>query len=136
MKISINMPGVDGLAAEFANLAKSVDKVADKMIKAGGKEGVKAYQDAIRANKHIKSGEMLESVKMGKPHKANAGVYAYIYPTGQDKRGVDNYMKAKRANFGTSKDKGGSHFVDQAQENANGPAVDAMRQVWESMKEG
>lgn len=135
MRIEFSVEGLDGLEHMFADFEKKVAKTTAAMVKAGSKEAVKAYQASILANDHKKTGDMLRSVGPGKLHESGDEVYQEVYPKGQDRRGVDNYLKAKRANFGTSK-RAGSRFVDQAYEEAQEPVAAAMEKVFEKQMGG
>lgn len=135
MKLRFEMRGLDGIAGEFARLSKKAGKVADDMVKAGCAEGVNAYKSAIEAHGHVDTGAMRDSVKMGPIHHANGAVYALVYPSGKDGKGVDNYLKAMKLNWGTSRISA-SHFVEEARDNASEPAGVVMRNIFESMKEG
>ena len=135
MRIEFSVEGLDELEHMFADFDKKVAKTTAAMVKAGAKEAVKAYQASILANDHKKTGDMLRSVGPGKLHESGDEVYQEVYPKGQDRRGVDNYLKAKRANFGTSK-RAGSRFVDQAYEEAEEPVTAAMEKVFEKQMGG
>lgn len=135
MRIEINVTGLDELEHMFANFDKKLERTTAAMVKAGSKEAVKAYKASIRAHGHVETGDMLESVGPGKLHENGGEVYQEVYPKGQDRRGVDNYLKAKRANFGTSK-RAGSRFVDQAYDEAQEPVAEAMEKVFEKQMGG
>lgn len=129
MKIKMDTKGLDGVAMEFLNMGKKAQRVADEMLRAGEKEAVSAWKAGITGHGYVKSGAMLASVKGTKPRSANGGRLMDIYPQGADERNVRNAEKAFILHYGSSRIRG-SHWIDEVNEAAEGPASEAMEETF------
>lgn len=122
--------GLDGLFYELSALERSAPDIVDACVEAGAEEVVTAWKEAIERNGHVRTGEMLRSVGIKPAKKSQDRTAVDIYPLGKDSRGVRNAEKAYINHYGTSK-KRGSHFVDEAERNAEEPATQAMIEAFD-----
>lgn len=120
--------GFDELLADFQQHKDLFDAAVPEILQAGANVIADAWRDAIRKHGLIDTGEMLESVRAFDIETSSAKK-AVIYPAGKDSKGVRNAEKAFVNHYGASSIKA-THFVDDAENEAEGPAVDAMAAVW------
>lgn len=120
--------GFDELLADFQQHKDLLDAAAPEILQAGANVIADAWRDAIRKHGLIDTGEMLESVRAFDTETSNTKK-AVIYPAGKDSKGIRNAEKAFVNHYGTSSIKA-THFVDDAENEAGGPAVDAMAAAW------
>ena len=73
--------------------------IVREMLWAGGRTMKKCMERDINARHHI-SGDLAKSVIVTDVHEVVDGGYVEIYPDGEDRRGVSNYMKHKIINTG------------------------------------
>ena len=120
----------------FKDITKSLEelgedagkKLRSEMLDTGAKIMVEEWKGAIKRHKHIDTGEMRDSVA---PRGSKAKSIREIYPQGTDKKGVRNAEKAFVNHYGTSSRKA-THFVDDAEAEAEAPAVEAMANAWDT----
>lgn len=129
-----NGEGFDELLADLKKDADLLDAAAPDMLRAGAEVVADAWRDAIRANDLIDTGDMLDSVGPSDAVNTDREKKIAVYPQGRDRKGVRNAEKAFINNYGASRRKA-THFVDDAETKAEGPAVDAMAAVWYSKLE-
>lgn len=120
--------GLDELIADFQQHKDLLDIVAPEMIRAGADVIADAWRDAITKHGLIDTGEMIKAVQATCIVTADTKK-AIVYPTGKDSKGVRNAEKAFVNHYGAS-NKDATHFVDDAETQAEEPAVDAMAGVW------
>lgn len=91
--------GLDELMKDLTSL--EIDRIAPKMLEESApilKKNVKR-----NAQRHIKTGEMQQSIKTSKANRTGTGYSITVRPTGKDKKGVRNMDKMADLEFGTTK---------------------------------
>lgn len=124
-----NGEGFDELLADLKKDSKLLSTVALEMLQAGAAVVADSWRDAIRANDLIDTGDMIDSVGPSDVVNTSSEKKIAVYPQGRDRKGIRNAEKAFINHYGTSRRKA-THFVDDAETKAEGPAVDAMEAVW------
>ena len=99
------------------------------MLQAGAAVVADAWRDAIQSHGLIDTGDMLDSVAPANLVNSSTEKKIAVYPQGRDRKGVRNAEKAFINHYGASRRKA-THFVDDAETKAEGPAVEAMAAVW------
>ena len=126
---TIRVSGVDDIISDLQSIADDCDELSMEMLNAGAESAVQCWKDGIKANGHVDTGAMLESV--GSKTKVQKGVrMVEIYPQGKDSKGVRNAEKAYVLHYGTSKMLG-DRFVDKIDEQTETDSYIAMRNVYE-----
>ena len=128
-----DMTGLDELMQDMQRRGQMVGEVADQMLAAGAEEVVKAWQtQAARFTKDPRAtGAMAASVRgTGTVHGGGA-VYTDIYPQGSDGNGVRNAEKAFILHYG-KKGYPGTHWVDDAEQAAEGPVQERFEAIWDA----
>jgi hypothetical protein len=121
--------GFEDLVNELKQYSDLISKAAPDMLDAGAAVVAEAWRDAIRAHGLIDTGDMLDSVGPSDAVNTSTEKKISVYPQGSDRKGVRNAEKAFINHYGASRRKA-THFVDDAETKAEGPAVDAMAAVW------
>ena len=129
--------GIDDVFDVLKNLELLGDgEVIDEVLTAGSDEIKKAWQDEIQKQGFVDTGDMLNSVDST---RVTVNV-SEIYPQGTDRKGVRNAEKAFCLHYGVGHGKRAkrrkyknkhtikaSHFVDNAEKNAEEKVVSAMQ---------
>lgn len=124
-----NGEGFDELLESLKRDSDLLDTAAPDVLQAGAEIVAQEWRNAIQAHGLIDTGDMLESVAPSQAVvNANEKKIA-VYPQGRDRKGVRNAEKAFINHYGASRRKA-THFVDDAETKAEGPAIDAMAAVW------
>lgn len=121
--------GFDELVADLKKNADLLDSAAPEMLQAGADVVADAWRDAIQSHGLIDTGDMLNSVAPANLVNSSTEKKIAVYPQGRDRKGVRNAEKAFINHYGASRRKA-THFVDDAETKAEGPAVEAMAAVW------
>lgn len=129
--------GFDELIATMQQDQGLFEKYADDVLLAGAEVVKESWQSAIEQHGLVDTGDMLASVAPGKIETdANGVKNVEVYPQGTDRKGVRNAEKAYVNHYGSSSIKA-THFVDDAESNAEEAAVEAMASVWyQKIEEG
>lgn len=125
------------IIGNLEGLEKNIGEIQDEMLEAAGTEFEKAWKNGIERHEHVNSegdikqgyvdtGDMRDSVKF-KVSKKNKTVT--IAPTGKDRKGVRNALKAFVLHYGSTKI-AGDRFVDDVEEKGEDAAIDAMMEVY------
>ena len=121
--------GFDELVADLKKNADLLDSAAPEMLQAGAAVVADAWRDAIQSHGLIDTGDMLDSVAPSNLVNSSTEKKIAVYPQGRDRKGIRNAEKAFINHYGASRRKA-THFVDDAETKAEGPAVEAMAAVW------
>lgn len=121
--------GFDELVADLKKNAELLDSAAPEMLQAGAAVVADAWRDAIQSHGLIDTGDMLDSVAPSNLVNSSTEKKIAVYPQGRDRKGIRNAEKAFINHYGASRRKA-THFVDDAETKAEGPAVEAMAAVW------
>ena len=121
--------GFDELVADLKKNADLLDSAAPEMLQAGADVVADAWRDAIQSHGLIDTGDMLDSVAPSNLVNSSTEKKIAVYPQGRDRKGIRNAEKAFINHYGASRRKA-THFVDDAETKAEGPAVEAMAAVW------
>lgn len=124
-----NGEGFDELLADLKQHGDLVSTAAPDMLQAGAAVVADSWRDAIRAHDLIDAGDMIDSVGPSDVVNTSSEKKIAVYPQGRDRKGIRNAEKAFINHYGASRRKA-THFVDDAETKAEGPAVDAMAAVW------
>lgn len=124
-----NGEGFDELLADLKQHGDLVSTAAPDMLQAGAAVVADSWRDAIRAHDLIDTGDMIDSVGLSDVVNTSSEKKIAVYPQGRDRKGIRNAEKAFINHYGASRRKA-THFVDDAETKAEGPAVDAMAAVW------
>lgn len=124
-----NGEGFDELLSDLKTNGDMLDVAAPEILEAGAAVVADAWRDAIKAHDLIDSGDMLESVGHSEIVNTETEKKVAIYPQGRDHKGVRNAEKAFVNHYGASHQKA-THFVDDAENQSEEPAVEAMAAVW------
>lgn len=124
-----NGEGFDELLAVLKQHGDLVSTAAPDMLQAGAAVVADSWRDAIRAHDLIDTGDMIDSVGPSDVVNTSSEKKIAVYPQGRDRKGIRNAEKAFINHYGASRRKA-THFVDDAETKAEGPAVDAMAAVW------
>lgn len=124
--------GCQEMMDELFRESERLNRKAPEMLEAGSAIMTRAWKETIVARKHVKTGDMRDSVASdGRIHRKDDGYTVNVYPRGKDRNGKRNMEKAAILHYGTSKIKG-DNFVDAAEDLGRAPAEEAMARVWES----
>lgn len=121
--------GFDELVADLKKNADLLDSAAPEMLQAGAAVVADAWRDAIQSHGLIDTGDMIDSVAPSNLVNSSTEKKIAVYPQGRDRKGIRNAEKAFINHYGASRRKA-THFVDDAETKAEGPAVEAMAAVW------
>ena len=121
--------GFDELVADLKKNADLLDSAAPEMLQAGAAVVADAWRDAIQSHGLIDTGDMLDSVAPSNLVNSSTEKKIAVYPQGRDRKGIRNAEKAFINHYGASRRKA-THFVDDAETKAEGPAVEEMAAVW------
>ena len=124
-----NGEGFDELLADLKKNGDLIDDAAPEMLQAGAAVVADAWRDAIQSHGLIDTGDMLDSVAPSNLVNSSTEKKIAVYPQGRDRKGIRNAEKAFINHYGASRRKA-THFVDDAETKAEGPAVEAMAAVW------
>lgn len=120
--------GIDKLADDLKKMGEFENEdLIDKMLDAGAEKTVEEWKTEIEVQKHIKTGDMRDSVGVSK--KTKKGSKREVYPQGKDRKGSDNAQKAYILHYGKSTKKG-SRFVDNINTKAEVTSYIAMQDVF------
>lgn len=124
--------GLDDVFRELRHIEQTAGPLTEKMLDAGAEVIVKSWKDAIQAAGLVDTGAMLNAVR---PSRKSKGAMREIYPQGKDSRGIRNAEKAFVNHYGSKSRKiPATGFVDKAEANAEGPAVEVMQKIWDEAK--
>lgn len=124
-----NGEGFDSLIAALQNDKELLTEAAPEMLAAGAEVVTEEWKRAIVEHGLVDTGDMLDSVGPNKATVNDTEKKIAVYPQGRDRKGVRNAEKAFINHYGASR-RQATHFVDDAETKAEGPAIDAMAAVW------
>ena len=139
----VDNSGLDDVLKEMKRLGEIDGTVAEDMILSGAEEYKKSWKASAKKHGYDRpgkskqaTGDMIKSIGYPrKPKTVQDALSLDIYPQGKDKKGVRNAEKAFVLHYGRT-NMPGSHWVDEAEKNADGPATKAMTEVWDKHLEG
>lgn len=124
-----NGEGFDELLEDFKRHKDLLDEAAPEILQAGAAIITECWKDAIEKHGLIDTGDMINSVGPSKATLTSSEKKIAVYPQGKDRKGVRNAEKAFINHYGASRRKA-THFVDDAETNAEEPAIEAMAEAW------
>ena len=89
--------GFEGVENQIARLDRESIK---RLVTAGADALVEDIKQTIDQYHHVATGNMMANVRPGKIYEDLNGAYVYVYPQGEDSRGVSNAKKAFVINYG------------------------------------
>jgi phage protein, HK97 gp10 family len=123
--LTVNIsPELENMLESLANL----DGVAEKMLDAGMDVLEKEFR--LRAEAHVRTGEMVGSIKRQPPKRSGGGVSAVIRPTGTGRKGVRNMEKLAFMEYGTSHQRA-TPVIGPAIAASESGVMSAMQEVFE-----
>lgn len=133
--MGISTTGLDDLMQSMKELGELDNgELTENMLEAGAEVVAKEWKDGIKSvtrGSKRSTGDMADSVATSKDIKKLKDVSTKtIYPQGKDRKGVRNAEKAFILHYGKTTQLG-THFVDDVEEKAGGPSVDAMEQIFD-----
>ena len=84
-----------------------------RILEAGAAAAVDDMRKAIIDARHVRTGDMRDSVRAGEYHETLGGGSISVYPQDEDRHGVANAKKAFVINYGRGKKKAGSKMGDK-----------------------
>lgn len=126
-----NVTGLEEVIKDMAQMGEQAGRVADDMLMAAAGIVQESWRSSISSHGHIDTGVMFRSVGPTKPKTTGDTRSISVYPLGEDWRGVRNAEKAFIANFGRIHQHG-TGFANEAEENAEAPAQEAMINIWDA----
>lgn len=121
--------GFDELIDDLSAHKMDFVRAAPAMLKAGSDVVADCWKRAIEKHGLVDTHDMIDSVAAA-PVKGN-GMACEVYPQGVDRKGIRNAEKAFVNHYGASSRKA-THFVDDAESEAEAPAVEAMANAWDT----
>lgn len=95
--------GLDNIQMQLEARGTKVDGTVNHMLNAGAKIAREEMQAALNEYKIRDTGDLIKSIKASKIKKGKDGKYITIRPTGYDRHGVANALKASVYQIGTSR---------------------------------
>lgn len=124
--------GLTELISKFESPKNIDDETIDAMLNTGAEIVKASWTRSAEAAGHRKTGDMIGSIGFNKkPKKVSDSSRIYVYPLGNDRKGVRNAQKAFTLNYGSSEITG-SRFVEVAETSAEPVAEKAMEDVFTS----
>lgn len=125
---------VSGLREEIVRLHKmgeNTGKVADAMLAVASQVVIDGYKYSIASHGHVDTGTLFDSIKSSKPKTSGGVRQITVGPRGTHSK--DRYSPIANAYKGTILNSGrhGTHWADEANKNAEGPALSAMENVFD-----
>ena len=95
--------GLDNIQMQLEARGAKVSGTVNHMLHAGAKIAREEMQAALKEYKIRDTGDLIKSIKASKIKKGDSGKYITIRPTGYDRHGVPNALKASVYQIGTSR---------------------------------
>lgn len=95
--------GLDQLQYQLEARGAKVSGTVNHMLNAGAKIAREEMQEALKEYKIKDTGDLIKSIKAGKIEKTDSGKSITIRPTGYDRKGVANAIKAAVYEKGNSR---------------------------------
>ena len=109
-KVEIDYGGFDRIEASFSGMGRDGIR---RIVEAGAAAAVVEMKKAITEHHHVRTGDMLNSVRAGQYHEELDGGYMAVYPQDNDRHGVSNTVKAFVINYGRGKKKRTARMGDK-----------------------
>ena len=91
---------VDGFELIERRMAKMGRPMIRQIIEAGAKAAEERMAENIKARKHVRTSDMLDSVGNNGIREYMGGASTEVYPQGEDRKGARNATKAYVINYG------------------------------------
>lgn len=98
----IEFSGIDAMQMALNNAADGLNDLTDTILEQGGSMIKTEVEQSIYRYGHIRTGELLRSIKIKKKKTKGGANYIYVTPTGTDTGGVRNATKGFVLNYGRS----------------------------------
>lgn len=109
-KVEIDYGGFDRIEASFEGMGRDGIR---RIVEAGAAAAVVEMKKAITEHHHVRTSDMLNSVRAGEYHEELDGGYMAVYPQDNDRHGVSNTVKAFVINYGRGKKKRTARMGDK-----------------------
>lgn len=121
--------GFDELIEELKNQQELFGEAADDVLEAGAGVVTDGWKKAAKKHDLRDTGDMIDSIGPTSVSDAGGIKSVDVYPQGKDRKGVRNAEKAYINHYGSSSIKA-THFVDDAIDESEAAAVEAMAEAW------
>lgn len=122
--------GLDVIRDQLKERGAKVEGTVNHMLYAGAKVMREEMKAALKEYKIKDTGDLIKSIKSGKIKKAGGEKYVTVSPTGYDRHGVPNAIKAYVYELGSSKHPA-RPWKTLADERGGSKAIQRMREVFE-----
>ena len=112
--------GIDNIQNALHTTEDGIADFVDDLLAAGGEIAKKKIEESITRHHHVRTGELLRSIKITKGKDKDGQKYSEVKATGKRERnskGTANSYIAYVLNYGRSNDRG-THFWTEAEEQA------------------
>lgn len=112
--------GIDDIQNALHTTEDGISEFVDDLLADGGKIAKKKIEESITRHHHVRTGELLRSIKITKGKDKDGQKYSEVKATGTRKRnskGTANSYIAYVLNYGRSNYRG-THFWTEAEEQA------------------
>lgn len=109
-QMEIDYDGFDRIEASLEGMGRNGVR---RIVEAGATAAADEMRRAITEAHHVRTGDMLSSVRAGEYHETLGGGYMAVYPQGEDRHGISNTVKAFVINYGRGRRKKGSRMGDR-----------------------
>lgn len=122
--------GLDVIRDQLKERGAKVEGTVNHMLYAGAKVMREEMKAALKEYKIKDTGDLIKSIKSGKIKKAGGAKYVTVAPTGYDRHGVPNAIKAYVYELGNSKHPA-RPWKTLADERGGSKVIQRMREVFE-----
>lgn len=112
--------GMDAIQNALRTTEDGISEFVDDLLAAGGEIAKKKIEESITRHHHVRTGELLRSIKITKGKDKDGQKYSEVKATGKRERnskGTANSYIAYVLNYGRSNYRG-THFWTEAEEQA------------------
>lgn len=94
---TVKVNGVELLERQLNRMGRPMIR---QIVEAGAKAAEKRMAENVRLRRHVRTGDMLESIGENEYREFLGGGSVDVYPQGDDRKGVRNATKAYVINYG------------------------------------
>jgi len=132
----LEMVNLDEFQDRLSRLEKDIrGRIAREMLTAGAEVIARNTAAEIRARGHIRTGDMLESLRATEIREGLDGMQLYVYTQDEDRHGVRNEMKNVIINYGYYQKRSGRNvrkdpFVKRVRDRSEREVHEAMEAAY------
>lgn len=130
--VRVDTSGLDEVIQQMKQMHETSGKAARAMLTAGANEFQREWINAAIRNKHVKTGDMKDSVASTGVRDRDGALSSEIYPQGTGRTGVSNALKAYVLHWGRAGKRTipASQWVEEVEHKATPKATEVMADVW------